>query len=149
MSQEDQEKEKSKESDTFNPPAETTTIDPVITEGKEWKPLLSQLNDAQLRDVKKYTPMNEFTIEVDGTPKTYTRKKIKTKDYSELERLRAEAAKMRPSPERSAKNMEVLQKAALYYLGMTAEEFEVSDFEIVKRILESQNIRTIYGIPNS
>ena len=148
MSQEDQEKEKSKELDTFNPPTETV-VDPVITEGKEWKPLLSQLNDAQLRDVKKYTPMNEFTIEVDGTPKTYTRKKIKTKDYSELERLRAEAAKMRPSPERSAKNMEVLQKAALYYLGMTAEEFEVSDFEIVKRILESQNIRTIYGIPNS
>jgi hypothetical protein len=127
----------------------TPTVDPIITEGKEWKPLLSQLNDAQLRDVKKYTPMNQFEIEVDGVPKTYTRKKIKTRDYSELEKLRAEAAKMRPSPEKSVKNMEVLQKAALFYLGMTAEDFEVSDFEVVKRILESQNIRTIYGVPNS
>jgi hypothetical protein len=128
---------------------EDKTVDPIITEGKEYKPLLSQLNDAQLRDVKKYAVLEEFNIDVDGTEKTFKRRKIKTRDYTLLEKMRAEHSKMPQSPEKAEKAVEILRKAAEFYLGMTSEEFDVADFEITKRILDAQNLRTLYGVPYS
>lgn len=128
---------------------ENNKVDSIITDGKEYKPLLSQLNDAQLRSVREYAPLDEFKIDIDGTEKTFTRRKIKTKDYLLLEKMRAEHGRMKPSPEKSALSIEILQNAAQFYLGMTSEDFEVADYEVVKRILESQNLRTIYGIPYS
>jgi len=132
-----------------NKQSEKPLIDPTITGAKNWAPLLTRLNDAQIRDVSKYITMDEFTIEVNGGSRTYKRKKIKTKDYRELEQMRARYASMSSSMEKSELQMQVFQKAAAAYLGMTQEEFESCDFEELKRIIDVQNVRTNYGVPNS
>lgn len=120
-----------------------------ISESKEWKPFLSQLNDAQIKDVKKYAPQEQFQIEVDGKLKTYTRRKIKTKDYAQLEQIRAKLGAAATGIERTTLQIEVFQKAALYYLGMSAEDFDNCDFETIKKVIDANNIRTLYGVPNS
>jgi hypothetical protein len=63
--------------------------------------------------------------------------------------LRANFASAKPGLERTKLQIEVFQKAALYYLGMSEQEFENADFETIKKIIDANNIRTLYGVPNS
>lgn len=126
----------------------TPEVDSAITGGKKWKPFITMLNDTQLKEVEDRISLNEFTIDVDGTPKLFTRRKIKTKDYAVLELIRAKYAASPPGLERSQLNIEQYQKSALFYLGMTQDEAENCDFEELKRIIDAQNVRTNYGVPN-
>lgn len=127
--------------------AEDQPISDTITGGKVWKPFLTRLNDAQLKEVEDRITLNEFVLDIDGQQKKFTRRKIRSRDYAELEALRAQLPTTRGADKPKIQN-EIYQKAAQFYLGMTSEEFDACDFEEVKRIIDAQNIRTNYGVPN-
>jgi hypothetical protein len=122
-------------------------VSDTITGGKVWKPFLTSLNDAQLKEVEERLSLNQFAVDIDGQQKTFTRRKIRTRDYAELESLRAQLAAAKGVDRPKLQN-EIYQKAAQFYLGMTAEEFDSCDYEEVKKIIDAQNIRTNYGVPN-
>lgn len=123
-------------------------VDKSITEGKNWKPFLSLLNETQIESVQSRMGLERFEIEVDGEPRTFTRRKIRAKEYRELEEIRARLSSSTDPKTKSELTDHVYRRAANFYIGMTDEEFDLADYEEVKRIIDSQNLRTIYGRPN-
>ena len=128
----------------INPPS-------VTFEGKEWSGFMANVNDNYIKVLREYAPKNEFIIEVDGKANSYTRKKIKVKDYADLEKIRAQFNKAQSTGdvERATElQFEIYIKCAEYYLGMTKEDFENADFEEVKKVCDAANFRTLHGVPN-
>jgi len=120
-------------------------------EGKEWSGFMANVNDNYIKVLREYAPKNEFIIEVDGKANSYTRKKIKVKDYADLEKIRAQFNKAQSTGdvERATElQFEIYIKCAEYYLGMTKEDFENADFEEVKKVCDAANFRTLHGVPN-
>lgn len=149
----------SKEFDEVIKPAPNPIANPInppsqILEtgrGKEWDLFLGQVNDNYIKTLREYAPREEFTLDIGGIPKTYTRSRIRTKNYIELEKLRAQFSKATASGdvERASElQFEIYVKCAEHYLGMTLEEFENSDFEEIKKICDACNFRTLHGLPN-
>lgn len=118
----------------------------LLNDSKEWQRFRLDVSDQAVQQIRKYGQLNEFDIEVDGQIKHYTRGKIKAKEYKELERIRAQFARETDELKRSELQMDIYEKCALYYLGMSEDDFDNSDFETLKRIIDSCNVRTIHGI---
>jgi len=129
-------------------PGATALIDETITSGKNWRPFLQALNDAQISETNERMSLNQFIIEIDGVPKTFVRRKIRTREYNELEDIRARHAEATNPSDKRKLASEQYRKAASFYIGMTEEEFYAADYEEVKRIVDAQNLRTNYGRPN-
>jgi len=114
---------------------------------------MGETNDAYIQILQRLAKLNEFTIEIDGGSKTYQRRKIKGKEYSEIEKLRARYATLTsPAKQRfeeaSDVYIEIYEKCALYYLGMTKEEFENGDLEEIKKVCDACSHRTLFPLPN-
>jgi len=112
---------------------------------------MGQVNDNYIKTLRSYAPRDQFDIEVNGSTKSYTRKKIKARDYAELEKIRAQFTKAQNSGDierASDLQFEIYIKCAQHYLGMTKEEFEDADFEEVKKVCDACNFRTLHGLPN-
>jgi hypothetical protein len=125
-------------------------IQEELIDSPAFKKFRTDLNDAQISIVRELAPKRSFDIEIDGQLKTFQRKKIKARDYADLERMRAQIAKLMKDPEKQSEiQLEVYEKCALHYLGMTKEDFDNSDFEYTKKILDMCNIVTVQGSPNT
>jgi len=119
--------------------------------GKEWDAFLGQVNDNYIKTLRSYAPRDQFEIDVNGSTKTYLRKKIKARDYASLEKIRAQFSRATNSGdiEKAAElQFDIYIRCAEYYLGMTKEEFEEADFEEVKKVCDACNFRTLHGLPN-
>lgn len=131
---------------TNNKPVEIDTtrlLSPAFTK------LRNDLNDAQISEIRRLAPMRSYDIEVDGQIKTFEKKKVKVKDYAVLERKRGKLAKERDQENAADLLIEIYEDCARIYLGMTKEEFENADIEYLRKVLDTCNIVTTQGIPNS
>jgi hypothetical protein len=135
---------------------ELADVNPIIAQSasflqgrtKEWDKFLGQINDSYIEVLRKYAPKNEFTIDVNGENKTYTRKKIKAREYAALEKLRGQFTKEKDTEKAAEIQIEIYQKVANAYLSMTPEEFEEADYEELKKVCDACNFSTLHGIPN-
>jgi hypothetical protein len=85
---------------------------------------------------------------VTGGGKQYRRSKIRTKDYQNLEILRADLAVERSRRKSAEILADIYFQCGRAYLGMTKEEIKDSDWEELKPALDACNFRTPYGLPN-
>lgn len=110
----------------------------------EWEKYIDDLSDKRLKEIADLAKLSQYTI--DG--ETYTRKKIKTRHFMELEILRAKFAKEKDEVKATNYLIDVYAKCAEYYLGISREKFGELDWEVTKPILDSCNFRTVRGLPN-
>lgn len=115
---------------------------------KEWDRFLGQINDNYIQILRDYAPKNEFILEVGGENKTYQRKKIRAREYSALEKMRGQLLKEKDTEKTAGIQMDIYEKCAAAYLGMSKEDFENADYEELKKICDSCNFRTLHGLPN-
>jgi len=130
-------------------PPPTPQID--IPQTAAYKKFMGETNDAYIEILKKLSRVNEFNIDVDGASKTYLRHKIKGKEYTEIEKLRAKYATLtekRRFEEASDIYIEIYEKCALYYLGMSKQDFENGDLEEIKKVCDACSHRTLFPLPN-
>lgn len=131
-------------------PVPNTELQEELLDSPAFKKFRTDLNDAQIAEVRQLAPMRSFEIDIDGQLKTFQRKKIKSRDYSELEKMRAQLPLLTKQPDKQSEiQLQIYEKCALHYLGMTKEDFDNSDFEYVKKILDMCNIVTVQGVPNT
>jgi hypothetical protein len=110
-----------------------------------WDKFLTEINESYINNLKRYTPMNEFTLDINGTTKTYKRNKIKGRQFAELERLRSRLAAEKDLEKASDIQTEIYVKHFEYYLGGTLDEYNDADYEELKKILDACNFRTQHG----
>ena len=128
--------------------------DPVVV------PISEQFSDEiaeeHMRLMKELAPQETYDIDVNGKVITFKRRKIRTAERTKLEVIRQELAESLTDTKKSYPLIEdKLYKAmASYYLinpntgnGMTATEFEGTEFETVKAILNACAFRTERPIP--
>ena len=111
--------------------------------------LRNDLNDAQIAEIRRLAPLRSYDIEIDGQVKTFERKKIKVRDYVAIEKKRALLAKEKDQVKQSEILFEIYADCSRLYLGMTQEEFDGADIEALRPILDTCNIVTTQGVPNS
>lgn len=131
-----------------NKPVEIDTSR-IINNTPAFTKLRNDLNDAQIGEIRKLAPLRSFDIEIDGVVKTFERKKIKVRDYAILERKRGRLAKEKDQEKAADLLIEIYEDCAKYYLGMTKEDFDNADIEYLRKILDTCNIVTTQGAPNS
>ena len=127
----EQEESKQQTTNTKNPPK------------SEWEKYLDSLDDSRANLISKLAKDNKYIIEGNE----YTRKKIKFKQFTELEILRARFTKEKDPVKAAQYLLDTYVKCAEFYLGISKEEFEEMDWEVTKSILDACNLRTIRG-PN-
>lgn len=120
-----------------------------LIESPSFNKFRSDLSDAQIQAVRDLAPKREFTIDINGQPKNFTRRKIKSRDYADCERIRAKMIRELDTEKQTEYQLELYEKWALYYLDMSKEDYDNADFEDLKRILDTCNIVTVQGVPNS
>lgn len=112
--------------------------------------------DEHTRIMKDLAPRQEYQVSIDGSNKTYKRRKIRTRERKQLEILRQKytQAVMDNSPQYPEFEDQLYKKMASYYLvdpgtgeGMTADDFDGTDFEEVKKIMNACAFRTERPIP--
>lgn len=111
----------------------------------QWEQYLDSLDQSRLEQITELAKQAKYTIE----GKEYPRLKIKTKQFFELERLRAQFGKEKDPEKATDQLIAVYTKCAEYYLGITVEQYEELDWEETKPILDACNFRSVRGIPNS
>ena len=131
-----------------NKPVEIDTSR-IINNTPAFNKLRNDLNDAQIAEIRRLAPLRSFEIEIDGVAKPFERKKIKVKDYGILERKRGRLAKEKDQEKAADLLIEIYEDCAKYYLGMSKEDFENADIEYLRKILDTCNIVTTQGAPNS
>jgi hypothetical protein len=148
--------DKPKDFDDVVKPIDKPDVNPIIAQSasflqgrtKEWDKFLGQINDSYIEILREYAPKNEFKVEVNGELRTFARKKIKAREYAALEKLRGQFTKEKDTEKAAEIQIEIYQKVATAYLGMTAEEFDDADYEELKKVCDACNFRTLHGIPN-
>ncbi|HTH21413.1 MAG TPA: hypothetical protein VL854_04275 [Nitrososphaeraceae archaeon] len=111
----------------------------------QWETYLDSLDQSRLSQTIELAKLDKYTF----NGKTYDRKKIKNKQFFELERLRAKFAKEKDQEAATEHLINVYVKCAEYYLGMSAEEYDELDWEDTKPILDACNFRSVRGLPSS
>ena len=120
---------------------------------------MQKYNEGYIMKCKELGLQNEYTLEIDGKPVTYIRKRLTAKQFTELEKARAETDSKNL---KSNDAMENAERVALLYLTIgraylnnketghpiSKEEFENSIWEDMKIILDACHLRTMLGSPN-
>jgi len=115
-----------------------------------------EIAEEHMRLMKELAPQETYDIDVNGKVITFKRRKIRTAERTKLEVIRQELAESLTDTKKSYPLIEdKLYKAmASYYLinpntgnGMTSAEFEGTEFETVKAILNACAFRTERPIP--
>lgn len=107
------------------------------------------LTEGQIKNIRELSPKRSFEIDVNGATKTFERKKIRTKDYITCEKIRAQMLREKDSFKQTDLQFELYEKWFEYYLGGTKDEFDNTNFQDLKQILDMCNVCTVNGIPNS
>jgi len=130
---------------------EQPSTTPEIPQTPTFKKFMGNTNDAYIHMLERLAPMNEYTIEIgEGETKTFQRRKIRGKQYRDIEQLRAKYAQLQKEgkvEQASETYIEIYKKCALYYLGMTEEEFDDGDMEQIKMVCDACSHRTLYAVP--
>lgn len=119
-----------------------------VTESPAFRKFRADLSDAQIAEIRRLAPLRTYEIDIDGQTKTFTRKKIRAKDYVTCEKIRAKLIRETDIEKMTDLQFELYELWAKFYLGMESEDFDNADFEILKRILDTCNIVTVQGVPN-
>ena len=132
------------------PPTKTST---------PFEKFIEQFNEGYVIKLKEIGQKNEYIINVDDKPITYIRKTLKTRQFNELEQLRAktEQAKLDSTEamERTKLEADMYFAVAQAYLKnkdtgepITEEQFGNTIWEEVKMICDACHFRTTLGIPS-
>ena len=134
----------------------TTTTEATATKTKqeaaataepksEWEKYLDSLDEARLKELAELAKKKTYVIE----GQEYTRKKIKVKQFNDLERLRARFSREKDPVKATEYLINVYAKCAEYFLGIDQDIFENMDWEITKPIIDACNFRSLRGgLPN-
>ena len=144
---------------------------PTITDlTAEWRKYFDSLSENRIRAVVDLAKEDEFNIEIyDEKKDTWVSKPFKYKEipsfkWIELEKIRSKyndlekmAATKLLDRDKTAYdytekltelNSEIYLKSAMYFLGMTKEEFDNSRWTQIRNIVDACNHRTVYTLPN-
>lgn len=111
----------------------------------EWDKYIDSLDQERMNQIIEYAKQSKYNI--DG--QEYVRKKIKVREFNELERLRGKLTKEKDPVKATDLLIDVYAKCAELYLGVDKDTFEEMDWEITKPILDGCSYRSVRGIPNS
>ena len=117
-------------------------------------------NEGYVMKCKELGLQNEYTIESNGKPITYTRKRLTARQYTDLEKARAEISKKN---EKDPASIQAAEDACLLYLTIgqayltntetghpiTKDEFENMIWEDIKIILDACHLRSMTGVPSA
>ena len=103
---------------------------------------------------------NDYAIECDGKQVIFTRKRLTTKAFTELEKLRAQTEKenseSKDAIEAANRQADLYLHIAQAYLSekdtgqpITKEQFVNTIWEEIKLILSACHLRTMLGTPNA
>lgn len=128
----------------------------------EWQRYYAELGNDKQKTLTTLAPRDEYKITfIDGQTKNYKRKRISTKDFMDIEMIRAKFRKEK-DPEKSTELLMDLyfRLSSLYLIdsdtgkGMTKQEYErcewedTRDFFGIKTICDACNHRAVYGLAN-
>ena len=134
-----------------------------VQETKEPTPFekfIEQYNQSYVMKCKELGLKNEYIIESNGKPLTYTRNRLTTKQFNELEQARQKSEKekldnaldLMGNAKREANTY--LQVAQAYLKNkdtgqpITKDEYENCIWEDIKLILDACHLRTVLGVRN-
>lgn len=106
-----------------------------------WEEYLKKQTESRLKLIVEKANNDVFTI----SGKEYKYHKIPTSKYWELEAERAELDGLKDIKSITMKLASIYEKCAAYYLQMPHEEYENSDWEEMKLVLDACAHRTLYG----
>lgn len=130
---------------TTNQPAEKQQQSEQQQPKSEWEKYLDSLDEARLKELADLARKKTYIIE----GQEYTRKKIKVKQFNDLERLRAKFSREKDPVKATEYLINVYAKCAEYFLGIDQDTFENMDWEITKPIIDACNFRSLRGgLPN-
>ena len=118
---------------------------------KIYKGLADTMSNITLENMQKLAPEDSFDIEINGTPKTFQRSKLKPKMIKELKQAQrqydADIKAIDGTDPESAdlkidREQQLLAYKAKLYLGMTDEEFENCDIEYLAQVIQATELRT-------
>ena len=135
---------------------ETTTVTLATNPYQEF---VTKHNENYVMKCKDLGLQNEYTLDVDGKSITYVRKRLKTKEFTELERARASiekaSLKLKDPLDVAERQAELYFKIAQAYLinkdtalPIQKEEFVNMIWEDIKIVIDACHIRTLMGIPS-
>lgn len=141
--------------DAFSPPPDykPETLDVEETsdavqsaQQKIIKNLSNDMADTTLANIKTLAPLDEFEIP-EGSGIIYKRQKVRPKDLRELRKAQDEYAKAVSNAEMSnedklEKEFQLIYVKAKVYLGMTKEQFEETDYELLQQVIQATELRT-------
>lgn len=113
--------------------------------------------EEHMRRMKQLAPQEEYTIDIDGKDIVFKRRKIRSAERAKLEIIRQELANSLEDAKQSYPLLEdkLYKQMAEYYLintktgkGMTKSEFDLTEFEEIKQILNACAFRTERPIPS-
>lgn len=130
----------------YDPDDEVTELKKSEAQPKsQWDTYLDSLDQARLQQIIELAKLNKYTI----NGQEYERKKIKNRQFFELERLRGQFNKEKDPVKGTELLINIYVKCGEHYLGVTAEQFEDFDWEEIKPILDACNYRSVRGLPSS
>lgn len=112
-----------------------------------------------MKKCKELGLQDEYTIDSNGRAHTYTRKRLTTKKYVEVERARAiiekEGSSLKNRLDKAEKEAELYLLIGQAYLTnkesgqpIQKEEFENMLWEDIKIVIDACHLRTLMGIPS-
>jgi hypothetical protein len=124
-----------------------------------WKEFMSKYSTEYATACKKLGTQDSYTLEANGQELTFSRKRLRTKEYMALEKTRLEFEKKNMMTEDP---MEVANNVAEMYLiigqayltnietkqALQKNEFENMVWEEIKQILDACQLRTAMGVTN-
>ena len=129
-------------------------------EKSPFEKFIQQYNEGYVMKCKELGLKNEYILESNGIPKTFTRSRLTTKQFNELEQARQKTEK--ENLDNALDVMENAKRTAnVYFLvaqaylknkdtsqPITKEEYENCIWEDIKIILDACHLRTVLGVPN-
>jgi|SRR6185436_1244378 len=138
-----------------NQPVEQDPIyaEATVTMSDKWN---QKINDQHAKYLEELCPKSQYEIDVKGEKIIYRRRKIKSGERKVLEALRAQLIiEVRRGSKHSVETEDqIYKKSAQYHLinsktnaPMTTDEFDGTEFEEIKKILDACSYRTEKPVP--
>jgi hypothetical protein len=121
---------------------------------------IQQYNESYVMKCKELGLKNEYTLESNNTKITFTRNRLTTKQFNELEQARQKSEKEKLDNaldlmDNAKREANIYLQVAQAYLKnkdtgnpITKEEYENCIWEDVKMVLDACHLRTVLGVGN-
>ena len=130
----------------------------VVQEKTPFEKFIEGYNQDYVMKCKDLGLKNEYELEVNGKPVIFTRKRLTTKQFNDLEQARNKTDKETTDDAmiNATRTAELYLTIAQAYLvnkdtqvAITKEEYENTIWEDIKLVLDSCHLRTLIGVPNA